>query len=227
MRVVLSIFLSLGIAIFFAVAAQANDLQGKQAKLLTASALNPASQKYMEKLCAHQGYLTMPTKRVCDRVVSESPLSQVSFDYCMDKTKSRGNRVSSALECFEQTAGADYPLEYIKTCEKVTPINFGGNETSSMRICLKYLAGTSSSFDSEAFALCFKATERDFEEAKPCLNSIRDRKIDAQKLERECFDNGKPNRETLSCIDKISDSAPMATECAAPRAAANPITGHR
>lgn len=213
MRLIISILLSIGIAFFFGLTAQANDIFPHKAKKLTKYELNAASQEAMNQLCDKQGYMTIPTKTVCSKTVQNSPVSQMGFDYCSDKFSESRGHISGFIECISQLGGADYPLEYLKACETVVTKNFGGNETSSMRKCLQYLASTHSNFDSEAMSLCFKATENDFKRAKPCLNSIRDRQIDVQKMDRECFPNGRSDEDTLSCIEKIADVAPLSNPC--------------
>jgi hypothetical protein len=203
------------ITAFFAWNAQASDLSGAKAKELSSSILDESSLSFMATLCEKEaGVITIPNKKTCKTIINSAKMTQETFDYCQDQAKS-GNFpfLSTFYTCVKNYAGRDYPHSYIAICQKVRDNNYGGIEASSPKVCLDYLSSTSAVFNSDAFELCLKANEGSMKYAKPCFNSIRDREIDTQKLERECFKNGKPNKDTLACIEKLTDSMPVAVNC--------------
>lgn len=211
MRLLVSILFSVGIAIFFAMTAQASDLVGGQASALTGSRLNMESQKILKNLCDNQSLFSTPTKSSCVSSVQEIQVSQEVFDYCTHKPKNKFF-VESTLDCLKNASGADYPLQYLKVCESIHYKYEAGIVKSSAEVCLRYLSTTRSSFNSAAFELCAKAGKNHFKHVKPCLNWIRDRDIDVQKFERECFKKDR-SEEPMKCIERLADSAPVLMDC--------------
>lgn len=218
MRFVYSILCILGVALLFGWNAQAHDLVGGLARDLKSASLDASSAKYLSELCEKEGhYIVPPTIGNCKKIIDNSKLTQSTFNYCMDSSKSKSMPFNAFVECVDQVQGKDYPLSYIKACEKVRA---KGNypPLSSQKVCLEYLANSKAGYDSEAYALCMKINEYDFRHAKSCLNAIRDRNIDVQLLERECLKDGKAHAESNSCIEKLTDTMPSETNCAPNRA---------
>lgn len=190
--------------LFTSVVVSANEIVGSQAPEIKTHQLDQKSLAILTEKCADTGMLTIPNRNECNRIVEASLLTQSSFEYCQDKT-----RLSDFVDCIENLSGRDYPHSYIEACKKVRDSNL-----TSVKMCLEYLAQTESSFDSEGFHFCVHSNEGKFHYAKPCINAIRDRKVDAQKLKRECIDERAMGERFDDCVFRLTDKAPSVTSCA-------------
>ncbi|WP_374073337.1 hypothetical protein [Bdellovibrio bacteriovorus] len=188
---------------FASVMANANELIGSQAPEIKAHQLDQKSLAILKEKCANTGMLTIPNRSECTREVDAAVLTQESFDYCQGK-----ERLSDFISCIENLSGRDYPHSYVEACKKVRDSNL-----TSIKMCHEYLAQTESSFDSEAFHFCLASNEGKFHYAKPCINAIRDRKVDAQKLKRECIDERAMGESFNDCVFRLTDKAPSVASC--------------
>jgi len=182
----------------------ANEIVGSQARALTANELDSTSLATLQNKCAKAGLVTIPNKTVCKGVIDKALLTQSSFDYCERKNPEMGWFVS----CVENLSGFDYPLSYLEACKKVRE-----GFRSSTKECLQYLAQIEGNFDSEAFQFCIEANEGKLGYAKPCLNAIRDRKVDAQKLRRECVDERSMGERFNDCVVRLTDKSASVNSC--------------
>lgn len=201
---------------FFSIATFANEIVGSQAPVLTKTQVSAESLAYLQKRCAAEtGVLTLTKKSVCDKVAAESLLTQTNFDYCKD----RGQNISELVSCLKDLSGRAYPLEYIDVCRKVRE---DSGHLSGFKICLDYLAQTDSTFDSEGFKLCVDANDRRIDYAKGCLNAIRDRNVDVQKLKSACVDHRWFSEQLDTCVARETDKAPSSSACAKKPSYKNP-----
>jgi hypothetical protein len=215
MRLIYSILCITAIAALFAWNAQASDLSGGFAADLKTSKLDAASAEFLATFCEKKaGMFTIPTKKVCDAILSDAKMTQATFDYCLDQSKDKGSQQLQYFStCAKFVKGREYPYSYITACHNVTEKMNTGVQVSSVKICLDYLSNTSSSFNSDAYEFCLNANDNNFQKAKPCINSVRDREVDTQKLARECLKNGEPTKDTNDCVDKLADSMPSLIAC--------------
>ncbi|MEK2645623.1 hypothetical protein [Bdellovibrio sp. BCCA] len=187
----------------FGLSVQANEIIGGQAPEIKAHQLNESSLAELKKKCDPTGMLTMPTKAVCNEVIGKSFLTQEAFDYCQGK----GN-LGEFVECVKNLSGRDYPFTYVEACKKVHE-----NNLSSVKKCLDYLAQVESSFDSEGFKFCLEANDERLHYAKPCINAIRDRQVDVQKIKRACIDERSMGEKFDDCVFRLTDKAPSVASC--------------
>lgn len=217
MKLLFSVVCIFGFAFLFAWNAQAEMLYGGMAPTLTHSTLSDEAANYLATFCDVEAKTFVPpSASQCKEVINGTFYTQTSFDFCKENSKSKGMPFSYFVTCMRDLGHRDYSPEYLKACAKVKYKNLPTIKSSPQE-CLNYLAQSNSSFNAEIFEICLATGENDLPKSKPCLNAIRDRELDVQKVRRDCLSHGKVHAETLSCIEKLSDAAPLS--CNPPRSA--------
>lgn len=153
--------------------------------------------------CGKVSAMLPSAKRACERALGDKRVSPAAAAYCAEHP-------DYGLEaCLASVLGREFSPGIFAACKQTE----NGKGAPAKEQCLEYFAKTSSQYDSELVKLCFSHSLRRFSQAIPCLNSIRDRDVDASAVKNECKDkvSGVAFRDETfeECVERIASSAPL------------------
>lgn len=153
--------------------------------------------------CEKVAMLYPSARRACEKAIKDGRITAAAAAYCSART-------DYGLEpCLNSVAGRDFSDGVLAACKQTE----NGKGAPAKEQCLEYFAQTSSQFDSELAKFCFAHTMRQFGSAVRCLNSIRDRELDAAAIKKECSE--KPAGSGLigegfeDCVERMAAAAPL------------------
>lgn len=154
----------------------------------------------LRQRCREIGFRSAGSREPCLRLAESGQFSQPAMEMCL------GMNDASIYSCLSQIDGVEVPAGVARSCARATASSVTEDSISE---CLLYFRETTSSFPVEMVQFCLRRSGGSFRRARSCLNTVRDREVDASALMEECERPSSRWPDVEMCLDENSRRAPV------------------